>query len=867
MKTRILLLVTLLLILLAAARPALAQSEVRIYYEGPQGRLQSALELADNFTLVEEPDEADVLVLNGVISDPQVIAQRVQGGTGLLLVMGGLVDALSLEPLLGTVAIEAMEEPLSLMPVKDSTDRLVTEIIWTGAPQVRERFVLTLAQESLLEPLVVGYEDGSQVLSAGTLGEGRFFLFTTPMDEHNPQLQDWAYFNYAIYHMVERVAGNNDPLSFSEYPGSPVPHRNEQIVIFSVLGFLVLISITAFVMVRRYSLAHPEALDVLLTDKSKFAAREAGTRWEEIGFHRPLGGFMMALMLGLVLFIPLIIYQNLILPTYILPSAQALGIWGRVTQAFNLAWQLFDMGTSVAFIKYLSQYRVDDPRKGFKYAQVFIWWQALSGAIQVTLIVALASTWLPRSAYAIYAWSIVIHALIQLPGFFQIFRHSFLGLQRFDYGQILDLGTGLVFMIFFQPVFVTALLWWGRSNPVFGASMGGLLGLGVAAYMMEAAGFVIGYLLFRRLGYNARLLFMAHFDKETLWNSFKFGVFEMAGSIAWAGGQFAEIWITQSRLVNYAEIWGNWGLATNFIYAFQVLQTLLSNLVASISEAISHGRKILGQYYAVMAYKYGGMISAFIMAVLLAVADRFILGASGPEFRRAAVYAVPLVIWGAIQYPSWVGDTVQLGANKPYLKWILITGEQIIRVVLALVLLERLQITALIVAYFIGLLAKDIVAYFVNDRLCFKQRFYAWQSLVAPILAGAVHFAWIRGLTTLIWKGDQITSVLIFFIGILLSYPVYAFLYGFFGGWDDATLDEFKQAVPLSNFMKPLSWLFWAATNLGTRLSPLHNRFPIDIRDEAVAEAQSLTQERINLLEASSSLPGEASEDILPVAP
>ena len=57
-------------------------------------------------------------------------------------------------------------------------------------------------------------------------------------------------------------------------------------------------------------------------------------------------------MLGLILFIPLIIYQNLVLPVHILPSAQALGIWGRVIQFFSFLWLLFDVGTSAAFIKF-----------------------------------------------------------------------------------------------------------------------------------------------------------------------------------------------------------------------------------------------------------------------------------------------------------------------------------------------------------------------------------------------------------------------------------------------------------------------------------------------------------------------------------
>jgi signal transduction histidine kinase len=65
------------------------------------------------------------------------------------------------------------------------------------------------------------------------------------------------------------------------------------------------LSVLAFWAVRRYSKAHPEALDLLVVDRAAFAVREAGTDWEEIGFHRPLGGFLFALMLGLILFVPM----------------------------------------------------------------------------------------------------------------------------------------------------------------------------------------------------------------------------------------------------------------------------------------------------------------------------------------------------------------------------------------------------------------------------------------------------------------------------------------------------------------------------------------------------------------------------------
>jgi hypothetical protein len=164
-----------------------------------------------------------------------------------------------------------------------------------------------------------------------------------------------------IYHLVVRAAGQA-PLSFADYPASPVPHSTERNILLLLMGLMIVTTFGAFFLVRRYSLKHPEELDQIVSDRTRFEVREEKTEWEEVGFHRPLGGFLVALSIGLVFFIPLIIYQNLILPTYILPSAQALGIWGRVTQFFNLAWTFFDMGTSIAFIKFLSEHRVHDPK-------------------------------------------------------------------------------------------------------------------------------------------------------------------------------------------------------------------------------------------------------------------------------------------------------------------------------------------------------------------------------------------------------------------------------------------------------------------------------------------------------------------------
>jgi hypothetical protein len=248
-----------------------------------------------------------------------------------------------------------------------------------------------------------------------------------------------------------------------------------------------------------------------------------------------------------------------------------------------------------------------------------------------------------------------------------------------------------------------------------------------------------------------------------------------------------------------------------------------------------------------MTYKWGGMIAAFLAAVLLAVADRFIIGSTGAEFSRAAIYVFPLILYGSIVHLNILGDAIALASNHPGLKTAMIAGEQIIRITLTIVLLPRFQINALIIAYIVGTLARGIAVYFINSRVCFPLRYYAWQSLAAPLLACAAHAVLLRWITGLIWQGDEITSILVFLVGILFSYPLYAFLYGLAGGWDDGTLDEFRRAGELLPFLRPMARLFWRSSALGARISPLHNRFPITIRGEALTEAESLTAEKVNL--------------------
>jgi hypothetical protein len=83
---------------------------------------------------------------------------------------------------------------------------------------------------------------------------------------------------------------------------------------------------------------------------------------------------------------------------------------------------------------------------------------------------------------------------------------------------------------------------------------------------------------------------------------------------------------------------------------------------------------------------------------------------------------------------------------------------------------------------------------------------------------------------------------------VLPSLPVFMFLYGIFGGWDEATLTEFREAAAMTGPVRGMvTWMMVKPTALGARVSPLNNRFPISIREAAMVEARSLTEEKVKL--------------------
>ncbi len=213
-------------------------------------------------------------------------------GAGLVLILGEDISEQDVQKLLGMpVTVTTEDEALSLVDGHGVDDPILEEIVWNGAPQVRERSHVE-GLDATIESVVQGYTDGQGILlkglsaEEGSIGNGVFILTPWLSGEANPQIQEWGYFNYFIYHLVERAAGDI-PMTFAAYPASPVPHADDRNVLLIFLAVELIIFFGAFIIVRRYSMAHPEVMENLVSDRKKFEGKRSEDGLGEGGLPPP----------------------------------------------------------------------------------------------------------------------------------------------------------------------------------------------------------------------------------------------------------------------------------------------------------------------------------------------------------------------------------------------------------------------------------------------------------------------------------------------------------------------------------------------------------------------------------------------------
>ncbi|NHJ12779.1 MAG: hypothetical protein EAX95_03845 [Candidatus Thorarchaeota archaeon] len=874
-------------VLASPIMPAQVEAQANISLVGSENApaILSSLELdlaafsitaASSISTALESSNVDVLIIVDSPIGPSDLGNLtgfVNNGGGLLIFTGPAMTAngtgfLELGLTIAGELVASADNANVVTRVMNPNHATVT-FDWSSAPPTEKMTVLPALNESVSVILAndTGYgTGGAPLLVHRSLGTGNILLYTpwltlnstAETQQTNYELVLWPYFNYFLYSSA-RYLGSLDAYAYAEWTYSPVPKMEQQMVIGAIVCGIAVITGWSYVSVRKRSRKEKEILTEIERAELLVEAEEEIDEWEEIGMHRQLGGFLIQLFVTLLLVIPRVVLSIMIYPRYIMPFPQAAGWYSFSVNLFLGLWTVFDLGTSVALAKYFAEYRVSQPEEAVKYAQIFVWFQCITGIVQISAVAFVGSIIFPQTYLAHLSYVFIAHSLFQFPGFTLLFIHVFRGMNRIDYQQVTYVLKYIAFDIIGQYVLILVFRAWGAGNPIFGEALGGAIGQAIGSYVSEWLTFFVCLYLFRGLGLNASTLFRIDFDREQVRKALKFGAKWTVGAAAVPLVWFYQMLLVSTNLLNWSALQGQYQLAWDLAIMVQVVGLFMEGMLGGISEAYSHGKRKLTDLYTAQGLKYGAFFVFWLVSVLAAIGWRAILGAAGAEWAYAAELLNYFLVFQIFGFWSWLGDWVFAGAERTGLaaaSWIL---EQVLRAFFMtyFVLVQPVifgiylgGMPGIIIGYTIALVIKNIAMWSLIRMKISAPKPYVWQSYIGPLLAGIANFLMLEFIAIMIWDGDIITSAVLFFIGVLPSLYVYSFISGLTGTWDTRTVTEFKRASDMVK-MRGIGWLarrFYGSIALGSRISPLHDRFPIDIYDEAMKEAEELTREKKQLV-------------------
>ncbi|MGC9358266.1 MAG: lipopolysaccharide biosynthesis protein, partial [Anaerolineae bacterium] len=438
----------------------------------------------------------------------------------------------------------------------------------------------------------------------------------------------------------------------------------------------------------------------------------------------------------------------------------------------------------------------------------------------------------------------IARAIIQFPGFFAVFRLFFRALQRLDYEQLLVLLLSLA-PLAFQTVAILLLRRWGGARTGVGEALGSVFGLGLGLYLTEGLVFLVGLLLYRRLGFALWPLFRPTFDRRIAGRMLSFGLRMALGSLVVPVAYFVQAALLSGFLPDYGEVGGAWSIALSLFPVYEVLAIGLYNgLMPAVAAAFTQGYRTLTRYYASQGLRYGMWFSLFFLATAGALGDRFVLGLLGERYAGAAEMVGPLLIWGALQWLPWSAEAVLVGVGRPALRSALLVSEYLVRFGLLLIVRLEYGIWGLVAAFALASLLRGLLGWLLVQRLVVNVRLPFWQMAVAPAGAALVVYNLLRGVGDIYWQPDVGVTLIFSILVLLPALPLYGFFTAFLGGWDDEGLAELRRAVAISGLGIPLGRLLYEAVHLGARLSPLHGLFSHQLYRWADEEAEALTLRR-----------------------
>ncbi len=684
-----------------------------------------------------------------------------------------------------------------------------------------------------------------------------------------------------MYGSTMTLSGMEFP-TYGNWAFSPVPHGTEQAIIVVYVIAMLILAVWIFLYVRRRSaksridaasleaakaetkredetIELPEEKRALIKqlmesnlnpeeiekELSKVAEVDLTDKWEQVGSHKQIGGFLFGFFMGVILLIPQLVIVGYLFPQLILPFPQVNGWMDLTRNFFGAVWVAFDVGTSVALAKYFAQYRVKQPEKAIHYVQIFVWWQMLSGVAQIFIVAFIGSIIFPQTYLAHMSWMFVLHSLIQYPGFFLVFQYVFQGMQRTDYQLLTQLLYTIIFNILSQIGCILIFRAIFAGMPVYGEAFGAGVGFAFGQYVAEWGTYFFTVGLFKKLKFNVSTVFRADFTWAEFKEALTFGVKFMAGSVWVPAVWLWQVFLQSIYVKGYATENGYFNLVYTFGGIVAVVGLFMEGLLAGVSEAHSHKKHKLLELHTVQGLKWANYMAFFVVSLLLMMGWRFVLGFSGDEW-APAIRFIPWVLLFQLLGPySWQGDKMLTGAGltgKLALCWVI---EQVTRALFLLAFIPGFQMLGILWAYIPALVAKNISLWiFIYKYVSHPKAYWVVVWISPAVSALLVYLLFDFVIAPVVWHGDLLTTAILFLIAVFGGLYLYAFLAGVFGHWDKNTLQEFDKATKMVAGVGFFARFLYSVSRAGYRACPWKDKHPVDVFTDAMREAHELEIEK-----------------------
>ncbi|MHA1371394.1 MAG: hypothetical protein ACTSRA_16950 [Promethearchaeota archaeon] len=595
-------------------------------------------------------------------------------------------------------------------------------------------------------------------------------------------------------------------------------------------------------------------------DKDAKYSIVAFNRWEDIGFQRPLGNFLYGYSLMLFTSALYLIFVSFVY-NWLWPYPEINGYNGIAGGVFAIVYQLFDTGTAFGIVRFIAEYRIKNPKRMIEYAQFYIWYQMMTGIVQVLIISIVVLNVTVHTRLAYLAWVFLIICQKQWPGMLGTFKSILDGLQQYNKTQILGFVSGEGFQQATNVIFILIGRYLGSNNPQFGELMGMVFGASVGAYVDDFFSMWLAAHYFNKamkpFGVSAidcfRWGFSRDVAKECLWFGFQVSIVPLVNTTT-----------STIMLFMYLDALPQFSTWTSLVGLARGISGVVDvgsfSLTAAIAESYSNGKKRLAQFYIENTFKWNGFLMCFLTFTLLSVlpmAVNEILHLPGLEnYILAAPFIIPTLIHKLFMPYIGIPDTILIGtyhigfytfnrlleeANQVFFVWFFLYG-------------IRLQsvfgfsgiVFILSFEHFFPRIIKMILCWVYIHKMIMRVRINIMQTFVIPIIASLpvifvglsfYQYAYkpIQGIFGFLGEYATIAPAIIYVLIGLIVIPLCVFLplTGLLGGWDDFGLLTFRKAVDLSGPSKPISKLLYAAVEFGVKRSKWHNKFKIEWKDAA----------------------------------